>query len=73
MNRLTEIAKGRVRFVSARRGELIYVTDMYGYRFAVPISEIGDAEFKAEDKAIYFLRWIGPVVEASFEQGSEAL
>lgn len=28
------------------------------YKFNVPISDIGDATFKATDKAIYFMRYI---------------
>lgn len=52
-----------VRFVSARRGALIYQCDD-GFKFEVPIDEMGDGEFKAEDKAIYFMRWIRKGMES---------
>jgi hypothetical protein len=65
MSQITNIAKaGTVKFLRARRGELIYSVEPDGYQFSVPIADMGDGEFKAEDKAIYFIRWIRPVLEA---------
>jgi hypothetical protein len=50
--------KVRLRFYS--RGSLWYITDT-GFEFPVPVSdrgEVGNATFLAEDKAIYFMRYI---------------
>jgi hypothetical protein len=47
----------RVHFSFYRSGELWYETDK-GFVFPVPISDIGDATFLKEDKAILFLRYI---------------
>jgi hypothetical protein len=35
------------------------------FRFAVPVNDTGTGTFKAVDKAIYFMRWIRPAVEAA--------
>lgn len=56
------VANGRkVRFVRYKNrdneGELWYVTEC-GFEFPVPISDIGDATFLAEDKAMLFMRYI---------------
>ena len=50
--------KVRISFYS--RGSLWYVTDS-GFEFPVPVgdrAEVGNATFLAEDKAIYFMRYI---------------
>jgi len=49
----------KVHFVYYRAGNLYYKTET-GIEFAVPVSEAdqNSATFWAEDKAIYFLRWI---------------
>lgn len=47
----------KVTFQFYRKGELWYVTKT-GFAFPVPISDTGDAEFLAQDKAILFMRWI---------------
>ena len=59
MNKITLIdhVKGTVDFTFYRAGHLYYVTEM-GLEFAVPIDDIGDATFMAEDKAILFMRYI---------------
>ena len=49
-------------FVSARRGDLIYRIGTFS--FAVPIADMGDGEFLARDKAIFFMRWIRNQLEA---------
>lgn len=47
----------KVRFVRYKNNELWYITEN-GFEFPVPIYDIGDATFLAEDKAILFMRWI---------------
>jgi hypothetical protein len=44
-------------FVSARRGDLIY-------RIWTFSTDMGDGEFLAQDKAIFFMRWIRKQLEA---------
>jgi len=54
---ITQMVKDKkVQFQFYRDGELWYSTD--DFEFPVPISDIGNATFKAEDKAIFFMRWI---------------
>lgn len=47
----------KVYFIYYRSNELWYKTEC-GFTFPVPISDIGDATFLPEDKAILFLRYI---------------
>jgi hypothetical protein len=47
----------RVRFVFYRDGDLWYETEC-GFRFPVPITDVGTATFLAEDRAILFMRYI---------------
>lgn len=47
----------KVNFVRYRKGELIYVTEC-GFEFIVPIEDTGDGTFLAEDKAMFFMRYI---------------
>ena len=47
----------QVSFVRYYDGDLWYVTEC-GFDFPVPISDIGQAEFKATDKALLFMRYI---------------
>lgn len=58
--KLTDVVKGdqKVKFVSLKNKELWYVTES-GFEFSVPLHDTDGAEFLAEDKAIYFMRWIG--------------
>lgn len=46
-----------VSFEYYRSGNLWYKTEC-GFIFPVPISDIGDATFRNEDKAILFIRYI---------------
>jgi len=46
-----------VRFLYYRDKELWYETED-GFQFPVPINDTGTGTFKAEDKAILFMRWI---------------
>ena len=49
--------KGTVDFQYYREGNLYYINEM-GLVFPVPISDVGEATFLAEDKAILFMRYI---------------
>ncbi len=63
-----EIVKGSKvsNFVLYREGYLHYRTDT-GYDFAVPLEDVGKASMLAEDKTIYFMRWIRKQVESKNE------
>jgi len=47
----------RVKFIFYRAKNLWYETES-GFPFPVPLEDIGDATFMAEDKAILFMRYI---------------
>lgn len=47
----------KVKFLSYKQKELWYVTET-GFEFPVPIDDVGDGVFMAEDKALLFMRWI---------------
>ena len=47
----------RVRFTFYRDRQLFYQTEC-GFEFPIPIDDIGNATFLAEDKAILFMRYI---------------
>jgi len=47
----------KVRFSFYRDRQLFYRTES-GFEFPVPIDDIGNATFLAEDKAILFMRYI---------------
>lgn len=58
MNIKEMISDGRkVTFVEYKHKELWYVTET-GFEFPVPIEDTGDGIFLAEDRAIFFLRYI---------------
>ena len=46
-----------VRFVRYRAGMLWYATES-GFEFPVPIADVGEATFLAQDKATLFMRYI---------------
>lgn len=59
MFNLKEMVKDRkVTFVCFRKNNLWYKIEDSDFTFPVPIMDIGDAEFKFEDKAILFMRYI---------------
>jgi len=61
----------RVRFTFYRDRQLFYQTEC-GFEFPVPIDDIGNATFLAEDKAIllrYIRRHLKTIEEARAEQG----
>jgi len=47
----------QVNFKYYRDGDLWYATES-GFEFPVPINDIGTATFKAQDKALLFMRYI---------------
>lgn len=58
MKTLVEMVKGKqVYFKHYQNNELWYSTEC-GFMFPVPVSDTGNAEFKNEDKATFFMRWI---------------
>lgn len=52
----------KVKFSFYRDKELWYITET-GFEFPVPIDDIGNATFMAEDKAILFMRYIRKHIE----------
>jgi hypothetical protein len=52
-----------VKFQYFREGELWYATED-GFKFPVPITDVGTGVFNAEDRAILFMRWIRKQREA---------
>jgi hypothetical protein len=58
---LKQRVSGVVRFVrftnTDSKQELIYVCDD-GFEFPIPMHDTAGAEFKAEDKGMFFMRWI---------------
>jgi hypothetical protein len=57
----------KVRFRYYRDQELWYATEC-GFEFPIPVSDTGTGMFKAEDRAILFMRWIRRH-QALIEQG----
>lgn len=47
----------KVRFSFFRDGQLWYVAEN-GFEFPVPLTDVGTATFKAEDKSVFFMRWM---------------
>lgn len=63
MNIKEMVKNGRkVTFMHFQRGTLWYVTEC-GFEFPVSLTETGDAIFKNEDKAMFFMRWIRKHIE----------
>jgi len=71
MGRLAELVKNgqKVRFLRARRGEIIYATEC-GFEFRVPFYDMGDGVFLPEDRATFFMRWIRQELEAAEAVGA---
>ncbi len=57
MTDIKTLVKGNVKFLFARKGELWYETET-GFKFPVPISDMGDGQFNAEDRAMLYMRYI---------------
>ena len=62
MNIKDMVKNKKVKFSYYRDGNLWYITEC-GFEFPVPIDDIGNASFLAEDKAILFMRYIKPQIE----------
>jgi len=68
--RLIDMVKNKVvRFKFYKENELFYSTED-GFIFPVPISDIGNATFLAEDKAPLFMRYIRKemAIQAEYEK-----
>lgn len=65
---IKEMVRGdqKVKFIFYRKGELWY-EHSNGFKFPVPISDAGDAQFLAEDKAMLFMRYIRKEIAARTE------
>lgn len=66
MNSVAEIIKGSKvsRFTHYREGTFYYVTDS-GFHFMIPLDDVDGATLLAEDKTIFFMRWIRKQFEAN--------
>jgi hypothetical protein len=71
---IKEMVKGdkKVRFTHFRRNELWYVTDC-GFAFAVPASDVGDATFNMEERAMLLMRYIRKQLAANKAGMEESL
>jgi len=74
--KLKDCVAGKVRFArfdhtdGKPEPQLWYVCEN-GFEFPVPVSETAGAEFKAEDKGMFFMRWIRPHLELVEKAKSE--
>ena len=55
----SEIVKSSkiTKFLFYREGNFMYETDN-GFRFPIPLEDIGKATLNNEEKTIFFMRWI---------------
>ena len=58
MHDMKKLIEGEVTFEFYRDGNLYYRTGNGALLFPVPISDVGNATFKATDKGILFMRYI---------------
>lgn len=54
---IKEHVQGTTKFSFYRAGNLYYVTES-GLEFPVPLEDTNGATFLAEDKGIFFMRWV---------------
>jgi len=54
----------KVQFTHFRRNELWYKTEC-GFAFAVPASDVGDATFNQEERAMLMMRYIRKQIDAN--------
>jgi hypothetical protein len=59
----------KVRFQYYRDSELWYATEC-GFLFPVPVNDTGTGIFRAEDRAILFMRWLRKQI-AVVEEGRQ--
>ena len=70
---ITELVKNKkAHFARYREGHFIYETDD-GFQFPVPLTDIGTATLLAEDKALFFMRWIRRQLETMEQAKKEIL
>lgn len=70
MNSIKDMVKNKtVSFICYRDKELWYTTEC-GFQFPVPIEDTGTGVFKAQDKALMYMRWIRKYQD-KIEQWSE--
>ena len=55
--KVSDHVRGLTRFEFYREGNLYYKTDT-GLTFPVPLEDTQGATFLAEDKSLFFMRWI---------------
>ena len=62
----TSISGNSVRFVRVRKGTAFYAVVVNGstFEFPVALADIGDATLLAEDRAMFFMRYIRLAMEA---------
>ena len=65
MNIKDIIKDNTVKFSFFRAGVMFYTVTYNGelYQFPVPVDDVGDATFSAEDKAILFMRYIRKAID----------
>jgi hypothetical protein len=61
---LKEHVSQPVKLTHYQNGELWYVCGT-GFAFPVPITDTNEARFMAEDKGLFFMRWIKAHMEAT--------
>ena len=72
MSKLLDMVKNKnVKFSHYKENELWYSTEC-GFMFPVPVSDTGNAEFKNEDKATFFMRWIRKHLEMIEKESTNA-
>jgi hypothetical protein len=69
---IKDCIQGTVTFQYYRAGELHYKCEN-GFAFSVPISDTDQAAFKAEDKGIFFMRWIRKFLLVQSQSNTEDL
>lgn len=69
---ITKHVRGRSKFLFYREGNLYYETDT-GLTFAIPLSDADKATFLAEDKSLFFMRWIRKHIETIKETHTDRL
>ena len=63
---IKDLVKGtQVKFLYYRNQELWYEIEGKDFRFAVPVSDTGEATFLPTDKALIFMRYIRKAIENS--------
>lgn len=55
---IKQLVQYGVQFTHYKDGNLWYRVKVYDFAFPVPIADVGNATFLAEDKGILFMRYI---------------